>query len=72
MRQAPAPLAGGNLWNGMPSSVALGCVTWGGNITSKNIHWKHFINGTWLTEPIEPARVTDDDLLDKHWAKYGR
>jgi sulfoacetaldehyde dehydrogenase len=56
----------------MPSSVALGCVTWGGNITSKNIHWKHFINGTWLTEPIEPARVTDDDLLDKHWAKYGR
>ena len=43
-----------------------------GNITTENIHWKHFINVTWLTEPIDPAQVTDEDLFGSHWAKYGK
>lgn len=72
VRQAHAPSAGGNLWNGMPSTVTLGCGTWGGNITSENIHWKHFINVTWLTEPIKPAQITDDDLFGRYWAKHGK
>jgi sulfoacetaldehyde dehydrogenase len=72
VRQAHAPSAGGNLWNGMPSTVTLGCGTWGGNITTENIHWKHFINVTWLTEPIEAAQVTEEDLFGAHWAKYGQ
>lgn len=72
VRQAHAPSAGGNLWNGMPSTVTLGCGTWGGNITNENIHWKHFINVTWLTEPIEPARVTDEDVFGRMWKKYGQ
>jgi len=72
VRQAHAPSAGGNLWNGMPSTVSLGCGTWGGNITNENIHWKHFINVTWVTEPIEPAQVTDEDIFGNLWAKYGK
>jgi sulfoacetaldehyde dehydrogenase len=56
----------------MPSTVTLGCGTWGGNITTENIHWKHFINVTWLTEPIETAQVSDDDLFGRHWEKYGK
>jgi sulfoacetaldehyde dehydrogenase len=72
VRQAHAPSAGGNLWNGMPSTVTLGCGTWGGNITTENIHWKHFINVTWLSEPIEPAQVTDEDVFGKMWDKYGQ
>jgi sulfoacetaldehyde dehydrogenase len=72
VRQAHAPSAGGNLWNGMPSTVTLGGGTWGGNITTENIHWKHFINVTWLTEPIETAQVTEDDLFGRHWEKYGK
>jgi len=72
VRQAHAPSAGGNLWNGMPSTVTLGCGTWGGNITTENIHWKHFINVTWLTEPIEPAQSSDEDLFGKHWTKFGK
>jgi sulfoacetaldehyde dehydrogenase len=69
VRQAHAPSAGGNLWNGMPSTVTLGCGTWGGNITTENIHWKHFINVTWLSEPIEPAKVTDEDIFGSVWGK---
>jgi len=72
VRQAHAPSAGGNLWNGMPSTVTLGCGTWGGNITNENIHWKHFINVTWLSEPIEPAKVTDEDVFGSMWEKYGQ
>jgi sulfoacetaldehyde dehydrogenase len=73
VRQAHAPSAGGNLWNGMPSTVSLGCGTWGGNITTENIHWKHFINVTWLSEPIQPAReLTDEDIFGRLWQKYGQ
>jgi sulfoacetaldehyde dehydrogenase len=57
----------------MPSTVSLGCGTWGGNITTENIHWKHFINVTWLSEPIEPAQgATDEDIFGRLWEKYGR
>ena len=72
VRQAHAPSAGGNLWNGMPSTVSLGCGTWGGNVTNENIHWRHFINVTWLSEPIEPASITDEDMFGRVWEKYGK
>ncbi|MGD2185715.1 MAG: aldehyde dehydrogenase family protein [Desulfobacterales bacterium] len=73
VRQAHAPSAGGNLWNGMPSTVSLGCGTWGGNITTENIHWKHFINVTWLSEPIQPAQeAADEDIFGALWEKYGK
>jgi sulfoacetaldehyde dehydrogenase len=72
VRQAHAPSAGGNLWNGMPSTVTLGCGTWGGNITTENIHWKHFINVTWVSEPIQPSEVTDVDVFKPFWDKYGQ
>lgn len=72
VRQAHAPSAGGNIWNGMPSTVSLGCGTWGGNATNENIHWKHFINVTWLSEPIEPSSITDEDMFGHVWEKYGK
>jgi sulfoacetaldehyde dehydrogenase len=56
----------------MPSTVSLGCGTWGGNITNENLHWKHFINVTWLSEPIEPSQITDEDLFGGLWQKYGK
>lgn len=72
VRQAHAPSAGGNLWNGMPSTVTMGCGTWGGNITTENIHWKHFINVTWLSEPIPAKEVKDEDIFGSLWEKAGR
>lgn len=72
VRQAHAPSAGGNYYNGMPSTVSLGCGTWGGNITTENIHWKHFINVTWLSEPIEASNPTDEDIFGPLWKKFGK
>lgn len=63
VNQAQAPANGGAFFNGMPSTVSLGCGTWGGNITTENINYKHFINVTWLSEYFEPNRPSDDEIF---------
>jgi sulfoacetaldehyde dehydrogenase len=72
VRQAHAPSAGGHFHNGMPSTVTLGCGTWGGNITTENIHWKHFINVTWVSEPLPVAKPTEEEIWGSLWTKYGQ
>ena len=72
VRQPQAPANGGNFFNGMPSTVTLGCGTWGGNITTENIHYKHFINITWLSEPIPPVKPTDEEMWGDFWKRRGR
>ncbi len=62
----------GNYDNGMPFSMTLGCGTWGGNIVSENIGWKHFLNTTWVAQPIEPVIPDEQKLFGKHWEKYGK
>ncbi|MCX7028318.1 MAG: aldehyde dehydrogenase family protein [Spirochaetes bacterium] len=71
VRQPMVSGNGGAFFNGMPSTVTLGCGTWGGNITTENIHWKQFINLTWLALPLPPNRPTDEEIFGKLWAKYG-
>jgi sulfoacetaldehyde dehydrogenase len=56
----------------MPSTVTLGCGTWGGNITNENIHWKHFINVTWVSEPLPVVKPTEEEIWGQLWVKYGR
>ncbi len=53
----------GNWDNGLPFTLTLGCGTWGGNISSENITWKHFINTTWLSMPIPEVIPKDEDLF---------
>ncbi|MDR0238742.1 MAG: aldehyde dehydrogenase family protein [Deltaproteobacteria bacterium] len=72
VRQPQAAANGGTFYNGMPSTVTLGCGTWGNNITTENISIKHFINVTWLSEPIPLNRPTDDAVWGEYFAKYGK
>jgi sulfoacetaldehyde dehydrogenase len=72
VRQPMAAGNGGTFFNGMPSTVTLGCGTWGGNITTENIYWKHFINVTWLSMPLEPNRPSDEEIFGPLWQKYGK
>ncbi|MDP3176312.1 MAG: aldehyde dehydrogenase family protein [Spirochaetaceae bacterium] len=72
VRQGMASANGGTFANGMPSTVTLGCGTWGGNITSENIHWKHFINVTWLSLPLQARRPTDEEIFGPFWDRYGK
>jgi len=62
----------GNYDNGMPFGLTLGCGTWGGNIVSENIHWKHFLNTTWVSMPIPPVVPNEEEIFGSHWEKYGK
>lgn len=63
VRQPQCYANSGNWDNGMPFTLTLGCGTWGGNIASENITYKHFINTTWVSSPIEPVIPSDEELF---------
>ena len=72
VRQPQAAANGGAFFNGMPSTVTMGCGTWGNNITTENICWKHFINVTWVSEPIPLNRPADETVWGDYFGKYGK
>lgn len=62
----------GSWFNGQPTTDTLGCGTWAGNMTSDNINWKHFLNYTSLSVPIEEHVPTDEELFGTYLEKWGR
>lgn len=63
MVNQPQALANSGAWtNGMPITLTLGCGSWGGNISSENITWKHLMNTTWVSYPIA-SKQEDDEVL---------
>ncbi|MFR0873843.1 MAG: aldehyde dehydrogenase family protein [Bilophila wadsworthia] len=72
VRQSMSAGNGGHPFNRMPSTATLGCGTWGGNSTTENVHWRHFINVTWVNEPVAPWTFTDEDMWGDFWKKYGK
>ncbi|MPZ01020.1 MAG: aldehyde dehydrogenase family protein [Actinophytocola sp.] len=62
----------GSARNGLPFTLSLSCGTWGGNITTENINARHFVNLTWVSRPIEPQPISEEELFARHWARYGR
>ena len=62
----------GNYDNGMPFTLTLGCGSWGGNITTENITWKHMVNVTWVSKPIPPVVPDEDAIFGAYWAKHGK
>jgi sulfoacetaldehyde dehydrogenase len=62
----------GNYNNGMPFTLTLGCGTWGGNITTENIYWKHYMNVTWLSKPIDPVEPNQEEIFGAYWKEFGR
>lgn len=62
----------GSARNGLPFTLSLSCGTWGGNVTTENVNARHFVNLTWVSRPIAPHPVTEEDLFARHWARFGR
>lgn len=61
----------GSMRNGLPFTLSLSCGTWGGNITTENVNARHFVNLTWVSRPIAPHPVSEEELFAAHWEKYG-
>lgn len=72
VRQPQSHANSGNYDNGMPFSLTLGCGSWGNNISTENITWKHFVNTTWVSSPIDPVVPKEEDIFGEHWTKYGK
>jgi len=72
VNQAQCYANSGNYDNGMPFTMTLGCGSWGGNITSENICWKHFLNITWISKPIDPVVPDEERLFSDYWKQYGK
>ena len=69
----PHAMANSGSWfNGQPFTDTLGCGTWAGNITSDNINYRHFLNYTWLSTPVEENVPTDEDIFGDYFKKWGR
>ncbi len=62
----------GSFFNGQPTTDSLGGGTWAGNMTSDNINWRHFLNYTWLSDPIPEHIPTDEELFGDYLKKWGR
>ena len=69
VNQPQAAANGGAFFNGMPSTASLGCGSWGGNITTENINFKHFLNVTWVSEYLTPSRPTDEEIFGDYLRK---
>lgn len=63
VRQPQSKANAGAFNNGMPMTSSMGCGTWGGNITSENVHLKHYMNTTWVSRPIPEDRPSDQELF---------
>ena len=72
VNQPQAPANGGNFFNGMASTVTLGCGTWGGNITTENITYKHFLNVTYVSEWFSPVKPEDDEIWGDFFRRYDK
>jgi len=67
MVNQPQSLANSGSWgNGMPITMTLGCGTWGYNSTSDNVTWKHFVNYTVVSRPIEAVIPSDEELFPEY------
>jgi sulfoacetaldehyde dehydrogenase len=67
VRQPQSKANAGAFNNGMPMTSSLGCGTWGGNITSENIHLKHYMNVTWVSRPIAEDRPPEQELFGEFY-----
>ena len=67
VRQPQSKANAGAFDNGMPMTSSLGCGTWGGNITSENVHLKHYMNTTWVSRPIPADRPTEQELFGEFY-----
>ncbi|MGB6128579.1 MAG: aldehyde dehydrogenase family protein [Psychrilyobacter sp.] len=57
--------AGGSMFNGFAPTTTLGCGTWGNNIISENLDYKHLINVSRIGLLIENVVVPSDEEIWK-------
>lgn len=47
----------------MPFAITLGCGTWGGNVTTENYTYKHYMNVIWVSRMTPSLSEPSDERL---------
>lgn len=55
----------GAYFNGLPITMSLGCATWGGNSTCRNVTWRDVCNTTTVSRPVEEIIPTEEELYSE-------
>ena len=63
VNQICATMNGGSFYNGLAATTTLGCGTWGGNIISENLDYKHLINISRIAYYNENAKEPKEEEL---------
>lgn len=61
---------GGAFDNGLPFSLSMGCGTWGGNVISDNMNYRHYINTTRIVKTIAADEPRLSEVFGDFWKKY--
>jgi sulfoacetaldehyde dehydrogenase len=69
VRQPQSKANAGAFNNGMPMTSSMGCGIWGGNITNENVSLKHYINVTWVSQPIAEDKPSEQELFGEFYNK---
>ena len=72
VNQAHCIATGGSFDNGLPFSLSMGCGTWGRNNFSDNLALRHYQNITRISRPIPERMPTEQELLGRHFERFGR
>ncbi len=70
VNQAHCFATGGAFDNGLPFSLSMGCGTWGGNVISDNMNYRHYINTTRIVKTIPPNEPELSEIFGDFWKKY--
>lgn len=66
----PHGLSNSGSWsNGLKNTCTLGCGTWGGGIASENIYYRHLMNITRVSYPLEKTAPSDTELFGATFIK---
>lgn len=71
VNQAHCFATGGSFDNGLPFSLSMGCVTWGGNNISDNMNYRHYLNTTRISTTISADQPSLEEIFGDYWHKFG-
>ncbi len=69
VNQAHCIATGGSFDNGLPFSLSMGCGTWGRNNFSDNMNYRHYMNITRVSRPIEEHVPSEADIFGAYFGQ---
>jgi sulfoacetaldehyde dehydrogenase len=70
--QAHCIATGGSFDNGLKFSLSMGCGTWGKNNFSDNLNYRHYLNITRVSRPIEERVPSEQQIFGTFFARFGK